>query len=129
MTREEARQEVENKKDAYTDSLKSFAKACQEKTDNAVLFGAVVEAHTRLLNTISNTITELHNEYNFFEDKNLCQEIEATVKNFLESSFNYCDLMDTVANKYKQQPVLPSEFAYNTIQTFLNTFSSLENKN
>ena len=124
MTKDEANQQIEQKKAALNQSLKAFAQACQEKADNAILFGSVVEAHTALINTINNVIPALNDGYNLFKDQNVTQDLLATVKNFLDLSYNYDDLMAKVTAKYSQTPVLPSPFAYNTIQTFLNSFSS-----
>lgn len=82
------------------------------------------EGYNKLLENYKQTIIEVnHDDKNgFFIDKNSRREFAGKVKEFLDNSFNFWDMMQEIGNKYTVIVPSPGKDSYDTLQCFLNTF-------
>lgn len=133
MTKQEGTDRILDAKKELNEQLKSFGKKYVSCNRNATcistLIGEIVERHSDVLNTVSIVVYNLHEEYDFFYTKNLRQDIEGTLKNFIETSLNLTTALNAVAAKNGLKDVVIAGNSYLTIQRFINTFSDELSKN
>jgi hypothetical protein len=120
-------------KSELDETLKKFAQNYQEcngsKDCISILIGEVASKHTMVLNTVNQVLAELHDEQDFFENKNLQYDYVATIENFIPTSIKLIKSINNVANKNEISEVKISIKSYSTIQRFVNTFSDEMTKN
>lgn len=128
MTIQEAETKISGQNKIFKETLASFAVAYQQADDaeKQTLLGNTVAAHSDLLNTVNTCLEELHEKYNFLRKKTIAKKFEATVKNFLNTSFDYRDLMVKLSANPTEPIKTHSPYSYSNIQTFLNTISGTE---
>lgn len=112
------------------DSLKQFVvnyKNCNsEKAGIANLIGDISTKHTNLLNTVNRVLSEVHEEEDFFQNKNLKMDYRATVENFILTSLKIVEKINIIAVKNSIPKLTISPKSYDTLQRFINTFSDNE---
>ncbi|HEX2968171.1 MAG TPA: hypothetical protein VHO46_03630 [Bacteroidales bacterium] len=87
------------------------------------LIGQISSKHTNTLNTVNQVLAEIHEEYDFFENKNLQYDYVATVENFIPTSLKIVDGINVIAKKNGIKELSVSPKSYSTLQRFVNTFS------
>lgn len=118
---------IKNAKSELDNSLRNFVtnytncngdKVCVSK-----LIGDITTNHTNVLNTVSQVLADLHEEQDFFENKNLQRDYVGTVENFIPTSLKLIEVINGIAKKDGVTQISVSPKAYVTIQRFVNTFS------
>lgn len=110
--------------DCLVQFLKDYKGKEQNEKDVQRLINSLVSKHTEVLNIINNSTGKTHQDYDFFESKDLQSDYLATVENFIPSSIKVYDIVDKLINKHKLLPISFDEKRYITIQKLVNTFSS-----
>ncbi|MCA0229178.1 MAG: hypothetical protein LCH91_01860 [Bacteroidetes bacterium] len=110
------------------ETLKTFIpnyKTCNwDKECLSQLIGQVSTNHTKVLNIVNQVLAELHEEYDFFENKNLQYDYVGTVENFIPTSLKIVDGINSIAKINGLSGIKVSPKSYVTIQRFVNTFSN-----
>lgn len=126
MTTFSGTDKIINAKSKLDEALKNFVvnyKNCNgDKMCVSQIIGEVVSCHTKVLNTVNQVLVDLHEEYNFFDDKNLQRDFAGTVENFIPISLRLIQVINDIAKKDGVTEVTVSPKAYVTIQSFGNTF-------
>lgn len=99
-----------------------------EKICLTQLIGKVAERHTMLLNTVNQVLAEVHEENDFFKNKNLQKDYGGTVENLIPTSLNVVESINAIAAKHNINPIIVSPKSYIVVQKFVNTFSDKETR-
>lgn len=127
MTGLSGTEKILNAKSDLDNALKNFVENFQncnnDKQCISLLIGEISSKHTKVLNTVNKVLAELHEEYDFFENKNLQQNYVGTVENFIPTSLNLVTSINLIATKQALTQIPVSPKSYVTMQRFINTFS------
>jgi len=82
------------------DYLSEFQKLENDPVRIQILTNSLFAEHTRTLNTISNSIGQVHQSEDLFTNEDLRNDYTATIENFTETSFKIIDLLRQIVIKY-----------------------------
>lgn len=136
MTIQDANTNIKAKKALLVDALKNYRDFAAEMDQSAPgkreeatsvkrrkdLLEKLVEKHSDVLMEIDNDILILASEQDLFRSKDIRQDIQATIINFLNNSFLVLEILE--AEKTGAEAPGPSSQSYFTIQKFFNSFAS-----
>lgn len=126
-------QNILDKKNELDNFLGEFTtKYLSVKDDNQelqVLLNDLIGVHSDMLNTVSISIGQSHQQKDFFYNKDLQKDYVITTRNFISTSFKVIDLINTLIKKHSLAPYSIGESAYYTLQKLINTFSDCNTKN
>ncbi|MCD6067896.1 MAG: hypothetical protein K0S33_2722 [Bacteroidetes bacterium] len=123
--------QILNAKEELNKALKSFISNFNNCNTEECVSQLVVEMsvkHSAILNTVNKVIAELHEEKDFFENKDLQQDYVATVENFIPTSLKLIDTINQIASSKGLTKIKVSPKSYTTVQRFINTFAEESSK-
>ncbi|TCC93704.1 hypothetical protein EZ428_02735 [Pedobacter frigiditerrae] len=126
---EEVELKIKDACDTFTLAVRAlsirFADESIDLKHNQNQIAELIKSHADTASLINNAIITLNDEYNLFEDDNVCNNFTATIVSFLQPSFGFLDLIK-IFNEKTGQNVALSIGLFTIIQNFINTFSSSE---
>lgn len=115
--------------DRLLDSLSvDYKKASNDKKKIQQLVNKLITSHVDLLNLISNSIGQSHQEKDFFYNADLRKDYLGTTESFLDSSFKAIDAINLIISKHKLSKYELENKSYFTLQKMINSFSSKQDK-
>lgn len=123
MTLAEANSQIEVSRDDFVAALKKCYGDSTGTIDKDG-FEQVVKAFPKIIDKISSVIIGLGKSIDLNEKSNERNDLEATVLNFLDTTFDfYYVMLRDYARVNNESPSLPSKNSFNTLQVFLNSVS------
>jgi len=124
--------EILIKKDEFDHLLESlpleYKNIFNDKAKIQQLVNKLLKSHVDLLNLISNSIGQSHQEKDFLYNPDLRKDYLGTTESFLESSFKAIDAINLIIAKHNLPKYQFENKSYFTLQKMINSFSNKEDK-
>lgn len=130
MTASEAIQKIKQAKDEWTKKLADFASKYKTLPKEQVPqeVGYLVQSHSEVLDSVNAAISEVHEREDFFRKKNLRSDFLATIENFTTVSLRFWTFIRKISESNRLTYSGPGPQSYRTIQQFLGTFETGEQR-